>query len=266
MADDLKPGKELALSEQQLEIMRSEIGEILGRLKEKNVYDLREKIPVILITRSSINPEFKRTEILKVKNFVAVVNQSLDGFSYLIRNPNFITSTIEVERNDYIIGAIDFRKTALLRQQTNSDKANTVVCKEIRRCYDTVENRLLAIVLFSIMIYCDKYLSLDPLVLTKDKFDPTIEQLKFIREGVATLLSSKRIKEILSNAILSSNEADNLFNLMLRRIQLGKTPAYFMTADATIRFVCEKSSIEPVSEKYKIDDSVTIDKNRTDDI
>ena len=33
--------------------------------------------------------------------------------------------------------------------------------------------------------------------------------------------------------------------------------------DDAIRFVSEKSSIEPVSEKYKIDDSVTIDKSRT---
>jgi hypothetical protein len=33
-----------------------------------------------------------------------------------------------------------------------------------------------------------------------------------------------------------------------------------------IRLVSEKSSIEPVLEKYKIDDSVTIDKNRTHDI
>ena len=69
--------------------MRIEIGEILGRLKEKNVYDLREKIPVILINRISIAAVFRKTEILKVKNFVTVVNQSFGGFSYLIRNPNF---------------------------------------------------------------------------------------------------------------------------------------------------------------------------------
>ena len=84
MADDVKSRSEMPTYEQQLErleMMRSEIGEILERLKEKNVYDLKEKIPVILINRGSINPEFKRTEILKVKNFVTIVNQSLDGFS-----------------------------------------------------------------------------------------------------------------------------------------------------------------------------------------
>jgi 5-methylcytosine-specific restriction endonuclease McrBC regulatory subunit McrC len=74
------------------------------------------------------------------------------------------------------------------------------------------------------MIYCDKYLSLDSLVLTKDKFDPTIKQLRSIRETVATLLSSKRIKEILSTAISSSAEVDNLFDLMLRRIQIYSSP------------------------------------------
>ena len=74
------------------------------------------------------------------------------------------------------------------------------------------------------MIYCDKYLSLDSLVLTRDKFDATIEQLRSIRGSVDTLLSSKKIKEIFSTAILSSSEIDNLLNMMLRRIQLGKTP------------------------------------------
>ncbi len=85
----MRSKNKLTLSEEQLEIMRIEIGEILGRLKEKNVYDLREKIPVILINRNSIDAVFKKTEILKVKNFVTVVNQSFGGFSYLTRNPNF---------------------------------------------------------------------------------------------------------------------------------------------------------------------------------
>jgi hypothetical protein len=166
---------------------------------------------------------------LKVKNFVTVVNQSFDGFSYLARNPNFLSEVIEVEGNDHVTGMIDYRKTALLRQQTNSDYKNGIVCKEIRRSYDTVENRLLAIILFSMMIYCDKYLSLDSLVLTKERFDPTLKELRMIRERLVALLSSKRIKEILSRTTISSTEVGNLFNLMLRRIQLGKTPAYFMT-------------------------------------
>ena len=79
MADDLESRSDVPLSVQQLEIMRDEIGEILGRLKEKTVYDLKDKIPVILINRGSTNLEFKRTEILKVKNFVTIVNQSING-------------------------------------------------------------------------------------------------------------------------------------------------------------------------------------------
>ena len=225
----MRSKNKLTLSEEQLEIMRIEIGEILGRLKEKNVYDLREKIPVILINRNSIDAVFKKTEILKVKNFVTVVNQSFGGFSYLTRNPNFFSNIVEVEGTDHVTGVIDYRKTALLRQQTNSDNTNRIVCKEIQRSYDTIENRLLVIILFSIMIYCDKYLSLDSLVLTKERFDPTLEELKSIRERVASLLSSKRIKEILSRTTISPTEIGNLFSLMLRRIQLGKTPPYFIT-------------------------------------
>ena len=53
--------------------------------------------------------------------------------SYRIRNPNFITTTAEVDRNDYFIVTIDFRGTALLRKEINSDNANKVVCKEIQR-------------------------------------------------------------------------------------------------------------------------------------
>jgi hypothetical protein len=37
----MRSKNKLTLSEEQLEIMRIEIGEILGRLKEKNVYDVR---------------------------------------------------------------------------------------------------------------------------------------------------------------------------------------------------------------------------------
>ena len=56
-------------------------------------------------------------------------------------------------------------------------------------------------------------------------------------------------------------------------IQIGlvrskSTTSYFLpntngcVADSTIRSVSEKSSIEPVSEKYIIDDNVTIDKKQ----
>jgi len=55
-----------------------------------------------------------------------------EGISYRIRNPNFITTTAEVDGNDYIIGTIDFRETALLRQQINSDNADKVVCLRLQ--------------------------------------------------------------------------------------------------------------------------------------
>jgi hypothetical protein len=38
----------------------------------------------------------------------------------------------EVDGNDYIIGTIDFREIALLRQQITSDNANKVVCLRLQ--------------------------------------------------------------------------------------------------------------------------------------
>jgi hypothetical protein len=134
----------------------------------------------------------------------------------------------EVERNDHISGAIDYGKTALIRREQNSDNLKKVVCKEIQRSYHTPENTLLAIILFSIMVYCDRYISLTSLVLSKEKFDPTIRELELIRERVGSLLSSKRIKEIISAAELSLTNINNLFNMMLKRIQLERTPMYYM--------------------------------------
>jgi hypothetical protein len=101
------------------------------------------------------------------------------------------------------------------------------VCSEIHRTFETPENRLLALILFSIVSYCDKYLKLSGLIESIKRIDPTLRELHCIRSYISNLLSIKAIKEILRPAIQSTIDNDKLFHLMLTRIRLGRTPRYF---------------------------------------
>jgi hypothetical protein len=214
-------------SDRQIEIMGNEIGEILGRLKERNVFDFKEKVPVILLDRGSTDINFAKTDILKVKRFISLVQDHLGALTYLARNPSFMNITKDVERDDRIMGAVNYKKTTLLRHR-GLTYANKVICSEIHRSYDTPENRLLALILFAIMTYCDKYISIEGLVESiEEQINPTIEELQYIRRYVAILLSVKSIKQILPMAIDSRNDLDSLFDSMLKRIRLGKTHRYF---------------------------------------
>jgi len=79
-------------------------------------------------------------------------------------------------------------------------------------------------------MYCDKYLRFeeDLVETTVRRFDPTIEELRRIRSYISTLLSIRTIRQVLPMAIKSVNDLDYLFNWMLKRIQQGKTPRYFV--------------------------------------
>jgi hypothetical protein len=137
-----------------------------------------------------------------------------------------------VDRNDRIMGAVNYGKTIALRQRSRAN-SNSVVCSEIHRSYDTPESRLLALILFSITMYCDKYLRFEEDLrvdeeTTVRRFDPTIEELRRIRSYISTLLSIRTIRQVLPMAIKSVNDLDYLFNWMLKRIQQGKTPRYFV--------------------------------------
>ena len=189
---------------------------------------MKDSVPIVLIDRGSSPVEFDKTAILDVKRFTPLINNHLKALTYLARNLSSESITREVERSDRIMGAVNYGKTIGLRKRNPG--SNIVVCSEIHRSYDTPENRLLVLILFSIMMYCDKYLRLEEdLVETTDRrFDPTMEELERIRSYVTTLLSGKTIRQILPLAIDSANNLDDLFNKMLKRIQQGKTPKYFV--------------------------------------
>jgi hypothetical protein len=205
--------------------MSIEIGEILGKL-EKNVFDFENQLPIILIHRSKNPINFEENELLKVKRFTTLVRDHMHALTYLSRNLSSENITREVERTDRIMGAVNYRKTAILRKQSLT-KSRIAVCTEIHRSKETPENILLVLVLFSIMSYCDKYIKLSGLVEWIGQIDPTIRELQSIRAYTSILLSVKAIKEILPSAIESIAEIDKLFHLMLTRIQQGKVPKYF---------------------------------------
>lgn len=205
--------------------MSIEIGDILGKLQEKNVFDFEDQLPIILIRRSKSTINFEESKLLEVKRFTSLVGNHMHALTYLSRNLSFENTTREVERDDRIMGAVNYRKTVLLRKQRPN--SGIAVCTEIHRRNETPENLLLALVLFSIMLYCDKYLKLSGLIEWIDRIDPTIRELQSIRSYTSNLLSRKAIKQILPLAMESIAEMDKLFHLMLKRIQRGKIPKYF---------------------------------------
>ena len=154
--------------------MSNEIGELLAKLKENNVFNLETNVPIILIDRKSASIPFKRSEILEVKRFTSLVNKHLPIFNYLVRHPSFENLTRSVERGDRIMGALDYGKTLIHRQMHN---INSVICSEIFRNYQVSENILLAMTLFAISTYCDKYIKLEGLV-ESERFDITIKECR----------------------------------------------------------------------------------------
>ena len=210
---------------EQIRLMSYEIGELLIKLKEKSVFDFEENIPIILLDRRSSMINFKREELLGVKRFTSLVHSHLPVLSYLVRNPSFENISSVVERNDRIMGAIDYGRTHSYRQRYPN--SNTVICQEIQRNYVVPENVLLAMTLFAILTFCDKYIQLYRLVETFSRINPTIKELQSIRSYVTVLLSKRFIRQILPYVLESRNRVDELLIEVLRRIEQNKTPPYF---------------------------------------
>jgi hypothetical protein len=211
----------------QVEAMCDSIGDILVRLKTKNVFDLEKEKPIMLLDRSMSHIEFRKTELLEVHRFTALVKKHIPALNYLVRNPSFIPLTKEVERDDRIMGAINYKKTTQLRQRELQNR-NKVVCLEIIRRQNTPENLLLAQIVFSIAMYCDKYISMEGLVESQDNILPTINNLITIRNYASQLLSTKWIKDILPEAIGLLHNSDKLFEALMIRIRLNKIPSYYV--------------------------------------
>jgi uncharacterized protein YlzI (FlbEa/FlbD family) len=216
-------------SDLQIELMVSEIAEILEKLRKNSVYDFDKEKSILLLDREATRIELKKTELMEVKRFVALVKLHMPALTYLTKKMQFVNVTEENEREDRIMGAINYSKTIRLRQR-NAFAKDKAVCLEIHRGFTTPENKLLALVISSIAAYCNKYILRDGNLESGSKIDkPTLLTLKRIRLYVDSLLVTKDIKKILPYVIGSTqdNEYHHLFGDMICRVRLGKIPSYF---------------------------------------
>jgi hypothetical protein len=151
----------------------------------------------------------------------------MEALTYLTRKIQFVNTIQERERKDRIMGAINYGKTVQLRQREalNNDK---VICLEIHRSFDTPENRLLALVLSSIVAYCDKYLVKNGELESGTRIGvSTLSSLRLIKRYTVNLLATRSIKQIVPYSIGSMQDYHSLFKLMMNRIYQGKIPKYF---------------------------------------
>ena len=215
-------------TEEQVEAMITDLKDLLGRLREKQVFDFSKEKGIKLLDNNNTLIEFKRTELTEVKRFISLVKASSFLLLYLARNPSSITKIEEIERSDRIMGSINIRKTMQNNRFANQ-KPKIVICNEIHKSIDTPENIILAQILFAILVYCNRYLSSKSILKSGAKLDvPTLESLAFIRNFVTNLLATKSIKAILPLAIDNMNNFDSFFKLMIDRIYLGKVPKNFV--------------------------------------
>ena len=219
--------KEENLSGEQIKIMSIEIGELLAKLKENNVFDFRESLPIILIDRTSSHIEFKRNEILQVKRFTALIQKYLRVLSDLSKHTRFDNIVVETKRNDRIMGSINLSRTIAMKQREFNTE-NSIICSEIRRNFETPENLLLTLILASIVSYCDKFIRLDGLVESIRRIDPTISELKMVRNYTYLLLSKQLFRTILPTALESRNNINYLLEQIKTRIEQKKISIHFV--------------------------------------
>jgi hypothetical protein len=214
-------------SDAQTEFMITDLRDILGRLKKNNVLDYLKENAIRLLDSKNTSIEFRRTEYTEIKRFISLVRSSLPLLTHLTRNPTSITVIDEVERQDRIMGSMNIQKT-ILANKHNLRETKTVICNEIHRTVNSPENQILACILFSISLYCDRYISKAGLLNSGTYLDsPTLNNLSSVRNHVIKLLSSNIIKCSLPYAITNTSNIETLFRSMIDRIFLGKVPNYF---------------------------------------
>ncbi len=216
----------VSFEDDEVEIMIIDLRDILDRLKEKSVLDFSEANPIMLLDRNNTRLQFKTTEIREIKRFIYLVKASSPLLRYLTRNPTSITKIEPVIRSDRVMGSINIQKTlAVNRHRLNLSK---VVCNEIHKTLDTPENFILAQILFSILVCCNRYISRSGILSSGGHLSNTsLDDLNSIRSYTINLLSTNAIKRLLPTAIDNINNFENLFKLMIDRIYLGKTSRYF---------------------------------------
>ena len=107
---------------------------------------------------------------------------------------------------------------ALVHRQIHN--TNYIMCSEIFRNYQVSENILLAMTLFAISTYCDKYIKLEGL-LESERFDIAIKELKAIR---FLRVSPSLFQNPQGNSSRCTGASPRC---RLQRIWIGKSPKYY---------------------------------------
>ena len=216
-----------SFSEEQIELMITDLRDILGRLKENSVLDFTKEKGIRLLDSRNTLIEFKVTEYTEVKRFIALVRSSFPMLTYLTRNPTSLTQIDVIERKDRIMGSINIQKTHLLNR-LNFSQDKKVVCNEIHKTMDSPENHVLADILFSIVLYCNRHISNSGYLKSGARLGLlTIQNLSSIKNYATSLLSSNTMKRTLPQALSNISSFDVLFRDMISRVYLGKVPIYY---------------------------------------
>ena len=209
----------------QVEHMINEIGDILVFL-QNNVIDYSKSKTVRLLDKDSTRIEFAKTEKMEVKRFIALVDKSRKQLQYMASGLTKRNEQLRVSRTDRVMGAISYSDTIRVRRQNSNSKE--VVLWEIKRSFDTPSNNLLALVLISIVLYCEKYLSHDRLQNGDIIDSQSLEKLTAIRNWANGLLKIPTLRAILPKAIERRGEVREMLAEVQRDVGLGKAPVSFL--------------------------------------
>lgn len=216
----------VSFNDEEIEFMISDLKDILGRLRERSVLDFSKDNSIKLLDADNTRLQFKRTELREIKRFISLVWDSSSLLRYLTRNPTSATKIEQVIRRDRVMGSINIQKTAEINRNRSDFKE--VVCNEIHKTNHTPENLILTQILFSILIFCNKYISSAGVLSSGAHLSRTsLDDLNSIRSYTVNLLSTYAIRQLLPAAIENIGKFENLFKLMIEHICLGKSPRNF---------------------------------------
>ena len=195
---------------EELEFMITDLKDIMGCLTEKNVLDFSKDQPILLLNRKNTRLQIKKTELREIKRFISLVKASSSLLRHLTRNPTSLTKIEQVIRSDRVMGSINIQKTmANYGHHLNHTK---VVCNEIHKSMDTPENFILTQILFSILVFCSRYIYRSGILPSGAHLGSiTLDDLNSIRSYTTNLLSTNVIKHLLPKAIDNIGDFDNLF-------------------------------------------------------
>lgn len=219
------PFEGVEFDDYEIEQMVTEVGDVLVFLQHEKVIDYKESETVQLLDKQSTRIEFAKTEEMEVKRFIALVGATRNQLRYMAMRLTKHNEQVKTPRSDRIMGAVSYSDTSKLRGQRPGSKA--AVLWEIRRSLDTPENKLLALVLFSIVIYCERYLPDGRLQNGKTLDSTTLVKLAGIRSIAIELLKTPSLRNVLPAAIREGKDVKRTFVQVQHEVRRGLAPSFF---------------------------------------